>query len=69
MDITWYGLSCFRLRERDVVAICDPFSKEATGIPLPKLRADIVTISHHSPIHNHSKGISGAPMILQGPGD
>ncbi len=69
MDITWYGLSCFRLRERGIVAICDPFSKEATGISPPKLRADIVTISHDSPAHNHSKGISGAPKILQRPGD
>ena len=69
MDITWYGLSCFRLRERGVVAICDPFSKEAAGIPLPKLRADIVTVSRDTPVHNDSKGISGEPKIMQGPGD
>lgn len=69
MDITWYGLSCFRLRERGVVALCDPFSKEATGLALPKVRADIVTISHDAPGHNHSKGISGDPKVLRSPGD
>lgn len=69
MDITWYGLSCFRLRERGVVALCDPFSKEATGLTLPKVRADIVTISHDAPGHNHSKGISGDPKVLRSPGD
>lgn len=69
MEITWYGLSCFRLRERGVVAICDPYSKEATGLSLPKVRADLVTISHDSSGHNHTSGITGDPKILQGPGD
>ncbi len=71
MDINWYGHSCFRLRERGVTAICDPFSKATTGIALPKLRADIVTISHDSGDHAQSmdKIIGGEPKILRGPGD
>lgn len=69
MEITWYGLSCFRLRERGVTAVCDPFDKKVTGIALPRLRADIVTISHDSPGHNHIKTITGEPKILTGPGD
>ena len=86
VDINWYGLSCFRLRERGVTAICDPFgsrqaradaggadgiSRQAAGIVLPKLRADIVTISHDAPAHvrNASKVIGGEPKILRGPGD
>lgn len=69
MEITWYGLSCFRLRERGVTAVCDPFDKKATGIALPRLRADIVTISHDSPGHNYVKAITGEPKILTGPGD
>ena len=71
MDITWYGLSCFRLRERGVTAICDPFgprqapedaggsgeiSRRAAGIALPRMRADIVTFSHDSSAHVQSMG-------------
>ena len=71
MDINWYGFSCFRLRERGgVTAICDPLSRKATGIQLPKLRADIVTISHNSSVHVPDASIvGGEPKILRGPGD
>lgn len=70
MDINWYGFSCFRLRERRVTAICDPFSRKATGIQLPKLTADIVTISHDSSAHVQDPDIvGGEPKILRGPGD
>lgn len=71
MDITWYGLSCFRLRERGVTAICDPFSREATGIQLPKLRADIVTLSHDPAafVESTHKAVGGEAKILRGPGD
>ena len=70
MDINWYGFSCFRLRERGVTAICDPLSRKATGIQLPKLRADIVTISYNSSAHVPDASIvGGEPKILRGPGD
>lgn len=45
MDITWYGLSCFRIREGGVTIICDPYDR-SVGLTLPKPRADIVTVSH-----------------------
>ncbi len=71
MDIDWYGHSCFRLRERGVTVVCDPFSKESTGLALPKLRADIVTISLDSPDREDKveKLFGGEPKILRGPGD
>ena len=70
MDINWYGFSCFRLRERGVTAICDPFSRKATGIQLPKLRADIVTISQDSSAQvQDTDVVGGEPKILRGPGD
>ena len=70
MDINWYGFSCFRLRERGVTAICDPLSRKATGIQLPRLRADIVTISSDSSAHvQGADTVSGEPKILRGPGD
>ncbi len=71
MDIDWYGHSCFRLRERGVTVVCDPFSKESTGLALPKLRADIVTISRDSPDGEDKvdKLLGGEPKVLRGPGD
>lgn len=68
MDITWYGLSCFRVREAGITLVCDPYDK-AVGLTLPKLRADIVTISHDRPGHNAAERIAGDPKVLRGPGE
>ncbi|MBW7881232.1 MAG: MBL fold metallo-hydrolase [Caldilineaceae bacterium] len=68
MDITWYGLSCFRIREGGVTVICDPFDK-LVGLTLPKLRADVVTVSHDRPGHNAVDRVTGEPKILRGPGE
>ncbi len=69
MDITWYGHSCFRISERNRIAIVtDPFS-ENIGLPVPKLKADIVTISHDEPGHNNTESVKGASHILTGPGE
>lgn len=68
MDISWYGLSCFRLREGGVTIICDPYEK-SVGKRLPKLTADVVTISHDKPGHNNAAAIGGDPRVFQGPGE
>ncbi len=68
MEITWYGLSCFRLREGGTTIICDPYDK-SVGIALPKIRADIVTVSHEQPGHNSVDRVQGEPKILRGPGE
>lgn len=68
MDITWYGLSCFRIREGGVIMICDPYDK-SVGLVLPKMRADIVTVSHDRPGHNAVDRVFGEPKVLTGPGE
>lgn len=68
MDISWYGLSCFRIREGGTTVICDPFDK-AVGLSLPKLKADIVTISHDRPGHSAADRVSGDTKVLRGPGE
>lgn len=68
MDITWYGLSCFRIRERNVTIVCDPYQK-SIGLTLPKIKADIVTSSHDRPGHNAIDRITGDPKIITGPGE
>jgi L-ascorbate metabolism protein UlaG (beta-lactamase superfamily) len=69
MDITWYGLSCFRMSERGMATVVtDPYAPEF-GLPPLKLKADIVTISHDAPGHNYLKGVKGERRAITGPGE
>ncbi len=68
MEITWYGLSCFRIREGNTTVVCDPYDK-AIGLNLPKIRADIVTVSHEVPGHAAADKLQGEPKVLRGPGE
>lgn len=69
MDITWYGMSCFRIMERGQTSIVtDPFS-ESVGLPAPRLKADVVTISHDRPGHNYVEAVKGYSYVLGGPGE
>jgi L-ascorbate metabolism protein UlaG (beta-lactamase superfamily) len=68
MEITWYGHSCFRLSERGVAIVTDPFNEEL-GYVRPRIRADVVTISHDHPGHNCRVGFRGRPRFFGGPGE
>ncbi|MBN1318268.1 MAG: MBL fold metallo-hydrolase [Anaerolineales bacterium] len=69
MEITWYGLSSFRIMERGQAAVVtDPFSDDC-GYQLPKPRADIVTISVDNPLHNNIKAVKSPKCVLTGPGE
>jgi L-ascorbate metabolism protein UlaG (beta-lactamase superfamily) len=68
MDITWFGHSCFRLRDRDATVITDPFDK-TLGYGLPRVRADIVTVSHDHPHHNFVAAAKGDFKVVNSPGE
>jgi len=68
MEITWLGHSCFRLRDRTATVITDPYGKDL-GLTLPRLRADIVTVSHDASGHNYAKGVKGDFKVINGPGE
>jgi len=69
MEITWYGLSCFRISERKQTAVVtDPYNGDI-GLPALKLKADVVTSSHEAAGHNYVKGVSGCQHVLNGPGE
>ena len=68
MEITWYGHSCFRLSERGAVVVTDPFTEEL-GYTRPRIRADVVTISHDHAGHNCRVGFRGGPKFFEGPGE
>ncbi|MFX0145700.1 MAG: MBL fold metallo-hydrolase [Candidatus Hodarchaeota archaeon] len=69
MEITWYGLSCFRLTERGLASVVtDPYAP-GVGLPDVKLRGDIVTVSDDKPSHNHVKAVKGKRRVIQRPGE
>ncbi len=68
MDIKWLGHSCFLLKGGKVTLVTDPFSAE-TGLKVPNVQADIVTISHDHFDHNNATAISGEPFIVKSPGE
>ncbi len=72
MDITWYGLGCFRLAERGYPSIItDPFDEEAVGLVMPAPKTDIVTLSapHDDPRNLRWKGVRGVHRTLASPGE
>ncbi len=70
MEITWYGLSCFRLTERGLATVVtDPFEDAVVGYESFKLRGDIVTISHDAPGHNNATAVRGRQHVITGPGE
>lgn len=69
MEITWYGMSCFRITERKLATIItDPFAPDM-GLGELKLKSDVVTISHDAAGHNYTRAVNGIEHVLTGPGE
>ncbi len=69
MEIVWYGLSCFRLTNRhQATVVTDPYHDDI-GLPQPKLKGDIVTISHRASGHDNTAAVTGRQRELYGPGE
>jgi L-ascorbate metabolism protein UlaG (beta-lactamase superfamily) len=69
MELTWYGLSCFRVTERKhATIVMDPYGA-GFGLPPLKLRADVITTSHEAKGHSYVKAVTNAKHTLCGPGE
>lgn len=68
MNITWYGQSCFKIQNKDITLIADPFEK-SVGLKPPFGSADIVTISHDHFDHNNYSVIKSDPFIIDSAGE
>jgi hypothetical protein len=51
-----------------VTIVTDPFSS-SIGLETPRLKGDIVTISHDSPGHNYAEAVKGAQHVLTSAGE
>jgi L-ascorbate metabolism protein UlaG (beta-lactamase superfamily) len=67
-EFRWYGHNCFRIRGKDAVVLTDPVGK-ATGYSLPKLTADLVTISSLQPEHTNLAAVKPEFATVDGPGE
>jgi len=68
VEIEWFGHSCFRIREGGVTIITDPYDK-SIGYVMPRVRADIITVSHDAPGHAAAGAIKGDARVLNRPGE
>jgi len=72
MELTWYGMGCFRIVERGLPAlVMDPFDEAGVGLSLPRARVDIVTLSTllAEPENARWKGLRGVSRTIAGPGE
>lgn len=72
MEITWYGLGCFRMTERGAPSVVtDPFNEDEVGLTLPRGRANIVTSSRlmDDPQDARWPGLRGVEHTIAGPGE
>ena len=73
MIITYHGHSCFKLKGKRGTVVTDPYD-DAVGFSMPRLSADIVTVSHDHFDHNAAGKISGTarrdnPFVIAEPGE
>ena len=75
MQITYYGHSCFKLKGKKGTVLTDPYSEAGVyGIAMPKVSADVVTVSHQHAGHNAVNKAKGTakrdkPFIVDFPGE
>lgn len=72
MYITWLGQSCFKFQDKNgsdaVTLVTDPFDS-SIGLRVPKIDADILTISHGHKDHGNLEAIKGKPFIIDTAGE
>ena len=72
MIINWFGQACFKIQGDKTVLVTDPFAA-AYGLKVPRLAADIVTVSHDHADHNNIAAVRAVtgdqPFIINQPGE
>lgn len=68
MTITWFGHSCFRVESKEGSILIDPFSKDI-GLRPPRIKDDLVLVTHDHYDHNNVEGAPPQAMVIDGPGE
>lgn len=69
MEIWYLGFGSFRIRTEKGIIITDPFDEKTLGLKMPRLEANIVTISRSDSPHNYPQAIKNHPFIIDAPGE
>lgn len=73
MLITYLGHASFKIQckpnAEEVSIITDPFEEKMTGLKMPHLQADIVTVSHQHTDHNNIAALRGESFVISQPGE
>jgi L-ascorbate metabolism protein UlaG (beta-lactamase superfamily) len=68
MIISWLGHSCFHIVGSNGISILtDPYDK-SVGYKMPRIKADVVLISHDHSDHNSIEAVAGDFAVVRGPG-
>jgi len=68
MKINHLGHSCFKVRCKDLNILIDPYDN-SIGLKMPKVRADIVLVTHHHFDHDNVSVAGKDALIIDGPGE
>jgi L-ascorbate metabolism protein UlaG (beta-lactamase superfamily) len=69
MEITWYGGSCFRLRDKNTIALADPYPPGSKFQNL-QIKTDLVTVSQPGlELRNIVSNVRTSPYVIDGPGE
>ncbi|PIR42093.1 MAG: hypothetical protein COV30_00105 [Candidatus Yanofskybacteria bacterium CG10_big_fil_rev_8_21_14_0_10_37_15] len=68
MTISWFGHSCFRIEAKEGNILTDPFSKDI-GLKPPKIKDDLVLVSHNHYDHNNIGDAPDGIFIIKNPGE
>lgn len=73
MEITYLGHSAFKLRGKKTTLVTDPYAS-SVGFDMPKVSADIISVSHQHEDHNAIKKVNGSsrtqePYVITAPGE
>lgn len=73
LQINYLGQSCFSLKGKEGIVITDPYDPKI-GMTMPKVSADVVTVSHQHPDHNAISRVTPTvrrdkPFIIDAPGE
>lgn len=69
MEIKYLGHASFFFKNKQGRLITDPFDSSMVGIKLPKIEAEVVTVSHHHQDHDFVQAVSGSPLVIDLPGE
>lgn len=64
MKISWNGHSCFTIEGEKTTLVTDPHDGKSIGIRPPRLRGDVVLVTHDHFDHNAVKMVSGDPKVI-----